>query len=42
MTNGAMKIAPFGETFAGRNGVFLQLQRMKSPGGAAFRAGLVE
>jgi hypothetical protein len=27
MTNGAMKIAPFGGGFAGRKGVFLQLQR---------------
>ncbi|MCE9570115.1 MAG: hypothetical protein K8R10_08965, partial [Rhodocyclales bacterium] len=26
--NGAMKIAPFGETFAARKGVFLQLQRI--------------
>ena len=25
-----MKIAPFGETFAGRKGVFLQLQRPSS------------
>jgi hypothetical protein len=31
MTNGAMRIAPFAETFADEFGVFLQLQRLKSP-----------
>jgi hypothetical protein len=30
MTNGAMWIAPFGETFADEFGVFLQLQRLNS------------
>jgi hypothetical protein len=30
MTNGAMRIAPFGEAFAAEKGVFLQLQRLKS------------
>jgi hypothetical protein len=31
MTNGAMWIAPFGETFAAEKQVFLQLQRLNSP-----------